>query len=88
MSVSPVTELCSEKYLKTLIGKSDLEDALKKLDKLTQEEAQMMIAENLRATHAVEERVLSVDDRVADVNDKVAEVIHGAQISFRRSIFI
>jgi len=75
-----------------LIGKTDMEDALKKLDNLTQEESRMMIAENLRATHAVDERVrgvtervVSVDDRVANVNDKVTEVIHGVQIIFRRS---
>jgi hypothetical protein len=61
MSVSPVTEGCSEKYGKRLIGKTDLEDALKKLDKLTQEEARMVIAENLRATHAVDERVMQVE---------------------------
>ena len=47
-----------------------MEDALKRLDVLTQEEARMAIAENLRATHAV-------DDRVADVNDKITEVIRG-----------
>jgi hypothetical protein len=64
MSVSLATERCSERYGKRLIGKSDMEDALKKLDRLTQEEAQMTIAENLRATHAVD--------------DKVAEVIRGA----------
>src|ERR1700678_3824077 len=81
MSVSPVTEGCSEKYWKRLIGKTDLEDALKNLDKLTQEEARMMIAENLRATHAVDERVrgvteqvLAVDDRVAGVDDRLANV--------------
>jgi hypothetical protein len=73
-----VTEGCSEKYGKRLIGKTDMEDALKKLDKLIQEEARMIIAENLRATHAV-------DDRVANVNDKVAEVICGVYIIFRRS---
>jgi len=65
-----VAEGCSEKYGKRLIGKTDMEDALKNLDNLTQEEARMMVAENLRATHAV-------DDRVANVNDKVAEVICG-----------
>ena len=61
-----------------------MEDALKRLDTLTQEEARMAIAENLRATHAVDdrvrgvaERVLAVDDRVANVNDKVTEVIRG-----------
>ncbi|KAI0276991.1 hypothetical protein BGY98DRAFT_659186 [Russula aff. rugulosa BPL654] len=58
-----------KKYGKRLIGKSGMEDALKNLDRLTQEEARMTIAENLRATHAV-------DDRVANVNDKVTEVIH------------
>ena len=58
-----------------------MEDALKRLDKLTHEEARMAIAENLRATHAVDERVrgvtehvLAVDDRVARVDDRVASV--------------
>ncbi|KAF8488039.1 hypothetical protein F5888DRAFT_1623654 [Russula emetica] len=91
-----------KKYWKRLIGKTDMEDALKKLDKLTQEEARMTIAENLRATHAVDERVREVteqvlavddrvagiDDRLANVNDKVAEVIHGVQIIFRRSRYV
>ena len=69
-----------------------MEDALMRLDRLTQEEARMTIAENLRATHAVDERVRevservhSVDDRVASVNDKVAEVIRGKQLTFRRA---
>jgi division protein CdvB (Snf7/Vps24/ESCRT-III family) len=66
-----------------------MEDALKRLDRLTQEEGQMATAENLKATHAVDERVqgvmeqvLAVDDRVANVNDRVAEVIHGVKIIF------
>ena len=54
MSVSPVTERCSEKYAKRLIGKTDMEDALKNLDRLTQEESRMAIAENLRTTKQVE----------------------------------
>ena len=58
-----------------------MEDALKRLDNLMQEEAWMMIAENLRATHAVDEtvrgaaeRVHVVDDRVAGVDERVAGV--------------
>ena len=58
-----------------------MEDALKRLDALTQEEARMAIAENLRATHTVDERVrgvtelvLAVDDRVAGVDDRLANV--------------
>ena len=79
--VSPVTELRSEKYGKRLIGKTEMEGSLKKLDKSTQEEARMIIAENLRATHTVDERVrgvaeqvVSVDERVAGVDDRVAGV--------------
>ena len=37
----PLMEPFSEKYLKKLIGKADIEDALKRLDRLTQEEARM-----------------------------------------------
>jgi hypothetical protein len=55
-----------------------LEDALKRLDKLTQDEARMATAEVLRAAHAINERVLAVDDRVASVGNQVAEVIDGA----------
>ncbi len=66
-----------------------MEDGLQRLDRLTQEEARMVIAENLRVAHAIDERVkvvmeqvLAVDDRVANVNEKVAEVIYGTQIVF------
>jgi hypothetical protein len=79
MCMSPVTKECPEKDGKRLIGNlgTDIDDALKRPDKLTDEEARMAIAENLRAVHAVEQ-VLAVDDRVIIVNDRVAEVIHGA----------
>jgi hypothetical protein len=42
-----------EKYGKWLIGRTDMEDALKRLDKLTREEAWVVIAENLRAIDQV-----------------------------------
>jgi hypothetical protein len=58
-----------------------VEDALKRLDKLTQEEARMAAAQNLKATHTVDERVKGVvdtveaiDNKVADVDDRVAGV--------------
>ena len=60
--------------MKKLIGRTDIEDALKRLDKLTYEEAWMGIAQNLRATHTVGESVVAVDNRVAGVNDRVAGV--------------
>ena len=56
-----------------------MEDALKKLGKLADEEARMAIAQNLKATHNVDERVggvvntvIAVGDRVAGVDDRVA----------------
>ena len=83
--MSQLAKRCSENFGKRLIGRTDMEDALKTLDKLTQEEARMATAEVLRATHAINERVLAVDDRVVSVDDKVAEVINGAQIIFSQA---
>jgi hypothetical protein len=60
--------------MKKLIGRTDMEDALKRLDKLTQEEARMAVAENLRATHAVDERVRGVASTVLDIDSSVARV--------------
>ena len=83
--MSLFAEQGSEKYAKKLIGRTDMEDGLKRLDKLTHEEAWMGIAQNLKATHTVGEsvrgvvdKVASVDDRVRVVDDRVAEVIRGA----------
>ena len=65
-----------------------MEDALKRLDNLTQEEARMTAVQNLKVTHDVNERtkgvantaeaidkkVVGVDERVAGVDDRVASV--------------
>ena len=40
-----------------LLGRNDVEDSLKRLDTLTQEEARMAIAETLNVTHRVEDKV-------------------------------
>ena len=90
--MSHLVECCLEKYAKKVIGRTDMEDALKKLDKLTHEEAWMGIAQNLKATHTVgesvrgvadkvvviDDRVAGVDDRVRVVDDRVVEVVRGA----------
>ena len=51
-----------------------LEDALKKLDRLTQEEAHMVHAEVLRITHDIRDGVDIVDGKVEEVDDKVGVV--------------
>ena len=60
--------------MKRLIGRTDMEDGLKRLDNLTQEEARMAVAENLRATLAVDERVRGVANTVLEVNNSVVRV--------------
>ncbi|KAF8267451.1 hypothetical protein EI94DRAFT_1328392 [Lactarius quietus] len=62
----------TKKYLKKLLGKASIEDALKRLDKLTQEEARMATAQLLTLTHGV-------DDKVKDIGDAVRVVHDGAR---------
>ena len=77
--------------MKKLIGRTKVEDALKRLDKLTQEEALMAAAQNLKVTHNVDERtkgvantveainnnVVAVDDRVKVVDNNLMQVVSG-----------
>ena len=64
----------TEKFLRKLAGMADLEDALKKLDRLTLEEARMANAEVLRLTHSIRDGVIIVDDKVEEVVDKLGDV--------------
>jgi archaellum component FlaC len=50
---------------------ADLEDALKKLDRLTQEEARMAHVEVLRIAHRIRDEVKMVDGKVEGVDNKV-----------------
>ena len=72
--------------LKKLVGRTDIEDALRRLDKLTQEEASMATAESLKATHDIHNKVENVGSKVKDVDNRVRDIgdkiIDGAQIIF------
>ena len=74
------TELRIEKFLKKLAGRTDLEDALERLDKLTQEEARMALAEVLRITHSVHDEVKVVDGKLGSMGDKVQSVSEKVQV--------
>jgi len=65
---------CLGKYVKKLVGRTDIEDALGRLDQLTQEEVRMAAAQGLKATHEVDEKVQVVDDKVQGVDGKVQGV--------------
>ncbi|KAH9969804.1 hypothetical protein BC827DRAFT_1372543 [Russula dissimulans] len=47
----------AKKYMKKLLGKSDIESALKRLDTLTQDEARMATVEALKMVRGVDEKV-------------------------------
>jgi hypothetical protein len=63
--------LCTEKFLKKLVGRKDIEDALKRLDQLTQEEARMAAAQILKLTNAVDNKVTGVGNKLEEVDDKM-----------------
>jgi hypothetical protein len=74
-----LTERCSETFMNGLIGRTEIEDALKRLDKLTQEEARMAAAQNLKVTHAVDDRVRGVAEAVVGIDDRVQRMADEAK---------
>ena len=67
--------------MKKLIGNNEIEDALKRLDRLTQEEARMASAQLIKIANAIDseareiaDNVLVVDGRVAGVDERVVGV--------------
>ncbi len=65
---------CLEKYVKRLVGRTDIEDALGRLDRLTQDEVRMAAAQGLKATHEVDDKVQAIEGTVHAVDDKVKTV--------------
>ena len=56
------------------MGRSDIEDSLQRLDKLTQEETRMITAEGLNATHGIDNKVEGIGDKVEGVDNKIQGV--------------
>jgi hypothetical protein len=75
----------SEKYLMKLIGNTDVEDSLRRLDYLTKEEALMASAELHRCIHSVDNGVQGVKRGVEDVDDRVQSV-HGKLESINKGL--
>jgi archaellum component FlaC len=62
------------KYLKKLLGMKDIEEALQRLDKFTQEEARMAATEALTITRGIGDKVNDMDERLEGVDGKVQSV--------------
>ena len=71
IDIFPRLYLHIEKYLKKLFGRKDVEDALQRLDKLTQEEARMAAAEALTIVRSIDDDLKDVDERVKSVDTKI-----------------
>jgi archaellum component FlaC len=71
VDVSRKLDLPEERYLKKLFGRKDVEDALQRLDKFTQEEVRMAAAETLIITRGIDDKVNDVDERLGGVDVKV-----------------
>jgi hypothetical protein len=65
-----------ERSVKKLVGRANIEDALRRLDKLTHEEGRMAAAQSLRATHGVGERVMNGVNVAIDKMDSVLDGVH------------
>ncbi|KAH9952520.1 hypothetical protein BC827DRAFT_1387573, partial [Russula dissimulans] len=73
------TDIPLEKYINKLLGRNDVEDALKRLDKFTQEEARMATAELLKLTRRVDnnvEVVIDAGEIIQRTADEIKETMH------------
>jgi hypothetical protein len=81
MTHFPVADRDSERHLKKffkkLIGRKGIEDALSKLDRLTQEEVNMATVQILKLAHHIKGGVGAVSEEVKDVGDNVNRAYRG-----------
>jgi hypothetical protein len=71
---------CStEKFLKRFVGRTDVEDALERLDAVTKEETPMTVARNLEVTHHVDNNVEEMKGVIHDVDHNVKATRDGMQ---------
>jgi hypothetical protein len=74
VDVSLKIDLRAERYFKRLIGRKDVEDALRRLDRLTQEEARMAAVEALTITRGIDDKVQGVDHKVKETGVVIQQV--------------
>ena len=60
VDISTKVDLPTEKFFKKLLGRKDVEDALRRLDLLTQEQVHMAMVELLKFTHNIDEELKSM----------------------------
>jgi len=71
--LSSMADYETEKFMKRITGRTDVEDALERLDVLTKEENLMTAARNLEVTHRVDVNVMATQEVIHDVDDNIKE---------------
>jgi len=71
--ISFMADYETEKLMKRIAGRTDVEDALERLDTLTKEESLMTAARNLEVTHRVDVNVVATQEAIHDVDGNVKE---------------
>lgn len=72
--ISPQVELRVETYLKKLIGRKDIEEALQRLEQLIQEETRMAAAEILTIARGIDDQVQHMGEKVESVDVRVGGI--------------
>ena len=67
-------DIVSEKFVKRVVGRTDLEDGMENLNKLTNEEVVMASAQLLKVAYDIDNRVMGVDENVLVVKRGVQVV--------------
>ncbi|KAH9055276.1 hypothetical protein EDB87DRAFT_1824722 [Lactarius vividus] len=70
----------AKKFVKKVAGWTDLEEGMKKLDNLTNEEVAMASVQILKVAHTVDDKVTAVCDGVNGVDEKVQVVNSEVQL--------
>ena len=73
---SSMTNYTAENILKKLAGRTDVEDAVLRLDTLTNEESLMVVVRNLEVTHRVDENVEATKVLTEDIDGNVKVIDH------------
>ena len=73
-----MTQYTSEKFAKKLLGESEIEAVLQRLDRLTQDEARITAAQTLGVVHSLVGNVKTVLEGAAILHDLFTDIILNA----------
>ena len=78
----------SEKILKKLVGRTEVEDALSRLNMLTKEESLMVMVRNLEVAHHIDGVVHDIDINVKGTWNGIEGVARGVDNGTQHSLFV